>query len=318
MRCLATDPDRYYFFCGASINEATEQLLPYRDSLEAKCTSEFDKRLFQSSRATYEQELEAQKEIKKLPYITRTIKYHQYIGEVPDYDIYFVANSQLNELYFVPFDTIYPEKWGSYNPWRAIDKFDFKKLIALSERVITYQGKPYKTQDPWVDDDVVELTEYLSERMLEIRDKGPRYVFAFVYSYFQHYQIFVNDLKRLLLEGNCVLDHAFFNMDQLHMHMARDYMNRAKKEVVISRKRTKEEEISYSKKLLDLGYSASQVDLNFIYDFLDNKIDYSTFNELVEGLDVSRYQGLTDDEIRKKIWLQYPKNQAVNPIDIEE
>ncbi len=319
MKAIACDSDRDYFFCSANLEEYKTQLIPFRKALEDKCRNEEHLRwpnLFVSTEETMEKELAAQALVKANPYQSKTILFHDYTDETPDAYIYFIINQKLNELYFVPFDIIYPERWGKSNPWGALDKFEFKKVIQIATKPMTFDhGRKHPVKDPWTDVDHDDLVEELSEKVKTWKSKGPEYVFRKVYPYFQQYRIFVEDLHRLFAEGGVAMDREFFSLDQEHMHVVADWFE-PKRDVIIM-KRTWQEEDELCMKKDSVGVSGTQIYLDILFDYLDQIIDWDTVMKLTADADLSKYENMDDETRRKKLWLNHPKGDAVVKSAIE-
>jgi hypothetical protein len=315
MKCIACDSDRDYFFCGASIEEVNDQIIPMMKTLQKSSEGLRFPHLFVSSEKTLKKELEAQKKIKANPFVTKTILFHDYTGEIPDSDLYFVVNQKLDELYFVPFDIIYPERWGSHNPWGRVDKFTFKKLVALSTKPMTYDnGKVYAVQDPWTQEDVDNLVAKLVVDVKKLKPQGPEAVFNRVYPSFQEYRIWVEDLSRLFKLGNCIVGPDFFEMDQEQMHVVADYFD--EKKPIVLKHRSFEEEKAICDKKDQMKISGAQICDEVVFDYLDGLIEWETVLPLVEKGWLDKYTPLEDKKRKRQLWLDHPAGEAVSRTEI--
>ncbi len=304
MKALACDPKIGYFFCSCSLEEVNTILIPFMKDVEKKAVGLRYPFLFVSNMETLNDELAKQKLIKENPYQSKTIDFHVFVGEIPDADLYFVVNPELNELYFVPFDTICPYRWtGVSNNWSRLDKFEFKKMLNLTTKPFTYDnGKPCGWWLNEEDEDRELILAALRSKISKAKKAGAETVFNLVFPYYRDLRIDYQNLSDLLDEGGCHLGPSFFHRDQLHLRMSsspfeEEYVRSFKK-----RNKQKEEEIIGKK--AELGMPDIHCFFETILDYLDQIIDWDTFRSIYDSSECfdASFDKLDDEFRRKKIW----------------
>lgn len=309
MKILACFPERDYYFLGVSQQEIDESISFMRDALEKDRASSRFKNLWVSSKKTMQKEIEFQRKIKAQPYLSRTIKYGQSIGEAPIYDAYIIVSRSLNELYFVPFYAVLHNKHVNRSPWGPCPHDEISSLLELTD--IPFRGRdglPYGEEYDFSYEEHVRVVSKFNDIIDNIAKGGPKYAFDWIYKEFQAYKLSVADLdKYFSLCHICLPD--LFALDWIHMHMHPEALNGIKEEKIETIKRSFEEE----KEILDHAlfnakYSDNDVGEMLIMDFLDGIVDYETMCELF-GYRMDDYEGKGEDYIRKCLWKEFANIQ---------
>lgn len=297
MKALACDVNNSYFFCSANKKELEEQLIPLRKKLEKDYQNDFRPHFFVSSEDTMKRELEKQAKIKANPYQARTLTFYVYIGEIPDADIYFCVNRELTELYFIPFDIIHPRYWGAMDPFSALDKFEFKKILQLTQKPMTYKGKK-KSPNEIIGNDPFIMTD-LRDKVKEWSEQGKEYVFKKVFPFFQSYNIHVDAMQELFYIAGFGMKKEFYEMDSMHMHTAFDYLH----PLVMIENRTLEEEKKHASQILDED-CIEEMERQVILDYLDEVITWEIVRDIIGNDHVSGYDNMKEETRRKTLWYE--------------
>ena len=311
MRLLAVDSEHDYFLLGCSIEEVNKKIIPQQNNLLDRYKGDGHKTYYVSSPETREAELKAQAKIKANPYQSKTRLFGILIHEEPTYDAFVVVRRDLTELYFVPFDFFFPEKWGNHNPWGNTVKKDIKSLIEVTKLpMINEKGDPYSGPESWTNGDAEALLADYQEEMTEWKKKGPRFVYNIVMAQFQLYRLSHLEIEMLLSQGGVSLPKEWYEMDSAHRHIALDYLKKktpeeALEDLGLRRFKTTEEERARLQEMEEQGFTEGAIIKEFYGDYLDGCFTWETFMDCVPEDDRDRYddlQGLDDDERRRRLW----------------
>ena len=291
MKCYAYDMEHEYYFCSANQRECEKILRPFlRIRREIDKDTQYDQ-LFSSSEDFLDECIQANKEARLLNrYTSRTLNFTLLFDESPDEYIYFVINSNQDEFYIVPFYTPLSQVWSDYNPFQKIDSFEFKSLLELISYPVTKDGKELERK--YLSFNRADLNDMRFKILTKIHNREVttmEEVYSLIYPVYQNYQIFYGEFIHYFSEAHCYLPPIFHHLDQMNLHLLKDYFSFIPKEKLLS----------YEKERLQNEYGG---DFKYVFwDFLDKKIPLSIFKEITniqfcEGTD------LTEDEIRKELW----------------
>ena len=311
MRLLAVDSEHDYFLLGCTIEEVNKKIIPQQNNLLERYKGNEYKTYYVSSPEAREAELKAQAQIKSNPYQSKTRLFGALIHEEPTYDAFVVVKRDLTELYFVPFDFFYPQKWGSYDPWGNTIKKGIKSLIEVTKLpMINENGDPYPNPEVWTNGDAEALLADYQEQMADWKKKGPRFVFSVLMAQYQLYRISHLEMDMLLSQGGVAMPKEWYEMDSAHRHIALDYLKKKTPEEVLEDFglrpfKTTKEELARLQEMEEQGFSEGAIIKEFYGDYLDGCFTWETFMDCVAEDDRDRYddlQDLSDDERKRKLW----------------
>lgn len=291
MKCYAYDIEHEYYFCSANKSECETILRPFlRIRREIDKGTQYDQ-LFCSSQEFLDECIKANKKTRlSNRYTSKTLNFTLLFDESPDEYIYFVINSNQDEFYIVPFYTPLRQVWSDYNPFQKIDLFEFKSLLEVCYHPITKDGKELEKR--YLSYNRADLNETRFEILTKIHNKDVTTMeefYSLVYPVYQNYQIFYGEFINYFIEAHCYLPPIFHHLDQMNLHLLKDYFSYIPKENLLS----------YEKDKLQKEYGG---DFKYIFwDFLDQKIPLSVVQEIT-NINFGEGTDLTEDGIRKELW----------------
>ena len=307
MRVLAVDSEHDYFLLGCTLEEVNKKIIPQQEDLLERYSHDVHKTYYVSSAETREKELKDQALVKANPYQSKTRIYGILIHEEPTFDAYVVVRRDLAELYFVPFDFVYPAKWGDHNPWGNTVKKEIKSLIELTKLpMVNEKGEAYDDGEVWTNGDAEALLADYLDAIEEWKEKGPLFVYRTVMAQFQKYRLNHHEIEMLMAKGGVKLPMEWYEMDSAHRHIAGDYLKkRIKPEPETKSFRNTEQEKEHIMELIQLGYDDDAITGIFYDEFLDDCFTWKTFMECIPEGDEDRYadlQNIPNEERKRKLW----------------
>lgn len=301
MKCYSYSVEHDYYFCSANRKECEEILRPFlRHRRELDNGLQYEE-LFSSSEEFLDESILFQNKVRtQHPYTSLTLDFTSQFHVFPQDYIYFVINSKQDEIYIVPFYVPLKRVWSDYDSFIKIDPFEFSNLLELFSHPVTKSGKELERR--YLDYNRVDLNEvrFTIRKKINAREVTTlEEVYSLVYPFFQNYQIFYGEFLSYFTLSHCYLPDIFHSLDQMNLHLMKDYFEHFPKQNVLS----------FEKERLEKRYHGN---VRYVfYDYLDNKIPLSVLNELT-NLHFETDSETTEEEIKEKMWyflLDYDKRK---------